>query len=147
VFPDQRSSRPDLAVIQAIILRRYDLRFKPGLCFPVRAIDVHVQTRFLAREEKEPESVLAKDIRAQGLFFQHLNGAKLVMVHSLLNSLEQVFRASQSSANRSPPREQHRHNLLVVTISFTELGDNVFLLKVRTKNDPEAPKYVKEQAV
>ena len=62
-----------------------------------------------------------------------------------MNSLEQVLEASQPSANRSPPREQHWDSLLVVTIPFTKLGGKVFLLHVRTKNDPESPKHVKEQ--
>jgi len=53
-------------------------------------------------------------------------------------------------ATRGAPRwshEQHRDCLLVVTIPFTKVGEDVFLLKVRTKNDPEGPKHVKEEAV
>jgi hypothetical protein len=33
---------------------------------------VHLEPGFLAGEEKEPESILSKDRRAQGLFFKHL---------------------------------------------------------------------------
>jgi hypothetical protein len=69
VFPDQSLGRPNLAVVQAVILRQFNLRLKPELRFPVRVVHVDVKAGFLAREEKEPESVLAKDCRAQGLLF------------------------------------------------------------------------------
>ena len=72
MFPDQSLGRPNLAVVQAVILRQFDLRLKPEFRFPVRVMNVHVEPGLLAREEKEPESVLAKDCRAQGLFFRHL---------------------------------------------------------------------------
>jgi hypothetical protein len=36
-------------------------------------VHVDVKAGFLAREEKEPESVLAKDCRAQGLLFPATN--------------------------------------------------------------------------
>ena len=71
-FPDQSLGRPNLTVVQAVILRQFNLRLKPELRFPVSMMHMHVKPGFLAREEKEPESVLAKDRRAQGLFFRQL---------------------------------------------------------------------------
>jgi hypothetical protein len=67
VFPDQAFGRPNLAVVQAVILRQFNLRLKPELRFAIRVVYMHVKPGFLTREEKEPESVLAKDCRAQGL--------------------------------------------------------------------------------
>ena len=75
MFPDQSLGRPNLAVVQTVILRQFNLRLKPELRFPVRVVHVDVKAGFLTREEKEPESVLAKDSRAQWLFFQHLTSA------------------------------------------------------------------------
>lgn len=72
MFPDQRFRRPNLAVVQALILRQINHRLKPEFRFPVRVMHVHVEPRFLAREEKEPESTLAEDCRAQELPFRHL---------------------------------------------------------------------------
>jgi len=72
VIPDQCFGRPNLAVVQAIILRQFNLRLKPELRFAVRVVHVHVEPGFLARKEKEPESVLAKDRRAQRLFLRQL---------------------------------------------------------------------------
>ena len=72
MFPDQSLGRPNLTVVQAVILRQFDLRLKPELRFPISAMHVHVEPGFLAREEEEPESVLAKDRRAQGLCFRQL---------------------------------------------------------------------------
>ena len=68
VLPNQSVGRPNLAVVQAVILRQFNLRLKPELRFPVSMMHMHVKSGFLAREEKESESVLAKDRRAQGLF-------------------------------------------------------------------------------
>jgi hypothetical protein len=68
VFPDQCFGRPNLAVIQAVILRQFNRGLKPELRLPVRVMHVHVKPGFLAREEKEPKSILPKDCRAQGLF-------------------------------------------------------------------------------
>jgi hypothetical protein len=70
VFPDQCFDRPNLAVVQAVILRQFNLRLKPEFGFPISVMDMYVEAGFLAREEKEPESTLAKDCRAQGLFFR-----------------------------------------------------------------------------
>jgi len=67
VFPDQSLGRPNLAVVQAVILRQFDLRLKPELRLSVCAMHMDMHARFLAREEKEPESILAKDRRTQGL--------------------------------------------------------------------------------
>jgi hypothetical protein len=60
VFPDQRFRRPNLAVVQAVILRQFEQRLKPELRFPVGMMHVHVEPGFLARKEKEAE-ILAKD--------------------------------------------------------------------------------------
>jgi hypothetical protein len=68
VFPDQRLGRPNLAVVQAIILRQFNLGLKPELGFAVCVMNVHMGSGFLARKEEEAESVLAKDRRAQELF-------------------------------------------------------------------------------
>jgi len=68
VFPDQCFGRPNLAVVQPIILRQFNLRLKPEFRFPVGVVHVHVEPGLLSREEKEPESVLAKNCRAHGLF-------------------------------------------------------------------------------
>jgi len=46
-----------------------------------------------------------------------------------------------------PPREKHGDGLLVVTVLFTELGHQIFLLKVRAENNPQGPKNVEKQAV
>ena len=61
MFPDQRFGRPNLAVVQAVILRQFNLRLKPELRFPARVVHMDVEPGLLAREEKEPESVLAKE--------------------------------------------------------------------------------------
>jgi hypothetical protein len=73
MFPDQRFSGPNLAVVQAIILRQFDARFKPKLRLPIGAIYVYVHPQFFAREEKEPESVFTKDRWAQDHFPTALN--------------------------------------------------------------------------
>ena len=67
VFPDQSFGRPNLAVVQAVILRQFNLRLNPELRLAICVVHMHVEPRFLAREEKETESILAKDSRAQGL--------------------------------------------------------------------------------
>jgi hypothetical protein len=72
VFPDQRFGRPNLAVVQAIILRQFKCGLKPEFRFPICVMHVHVEPGFLAREEKEPESILAKDCRAQELLLRQL---------------------------------------------------------------------------
>ena len=54
---------------------------------------------------------------------------------------------SQLGASGKPPREKHWDGLLVVTVLFTELGDKIFLLKVRAENKPEGPKHIEKQAV
>jgi hypothetical protein len=69
VFADQGLGRPSLAVVQAIILRQFNLRLKPKLCFAVSVMHMNVQSGLLTREEKEPEAILAKDRWAQGLLF------------------------------------------------------------------------------
>lgn len=69
MFPDQCFSRPNLAVVQAVILRQFNLRLNPELRFPIRVVHVYMKPGFLAREEKEPKPVLAKDSRAQELSF------------------------------------------------------------------------------
>jgi hypothetical protein len=70
--PDQSLGRPNLAVVQAVILRQFNLRLKPELRFAVGVV-LHVKPGFLAREEEEPESILAKDRRAQGAISQTTN--------------------------------------------------------------------------
>jgi hypothetical protein len=72
VFPDQRFGRPNLAVVQAIILRQFKRGLKPEFRLPICVMHVHVEPGFLAGEEEEPESILAKDCRAQGLFLRQL---------------------------------------------------------------------------
>jgi len=72
VSPDQSFDRPDLAVVQAVILRQFNLRLKPVFRFSVSMMHVHVEPRLLAREEKEPKSALAKDCRTQELFLRQL---------------------------------------------------------------------------
>ena len=73
MFPDQRFGRPNLAVVQPVILRQFDLWLKPEFRFAICVMHVHVEPGFLARKEKEPESVFAKDRRAQGLLFPATN--------------------------------------------------------------------------
>ncbi|OGA19422.1 MAG: hypothetical protein A3H32_01495 [Betaproteobacteria bacterium RIFCSPLOWO2_02_FULL_63_19] len=75
MFPDQRFGRPNLAVVQAVILRQFNRGLKPELRLPICVMHVYVKPGFLAREEKEPESVLTKDCRAQGVFFRQLTAA------------------------------------------------------------------------
>jgi hypothetical protein len=77
VFSDQILGRPNLAVVQPIILRQFDLRLKAEFRFPVGVVYVHVEPGLLSREEKEPESILAKDCRTQDLFFRHLTYSEL----------------------------------------------------------------------
>jgi len=60
VFSDQSLGRPNLAVVKTVILRQFDNGLKPEFRFPVRVVHVYVESGFLAREEKEPESILAK---------------------------------------------------------------------------------------
>jgi len=67
VFPDQCLGRPNLAVVQGVILRQFDLGLKPELCLSVGAMHVHMKPGFLAGEEKEPETIFAQDCRAQKL--------------------------------------------------------------------------------
>ena len=64
MFPDESVGRPNLAVIQAVILRQSYLWLKPKLGFPIRVMDMHVWPGPFSRKEKEPESVLAEDRRA-----------------------------------------------------------------------------------
>jgi hypothetical protein len=66
VFPDQRFRRPNLAVVQAIILRQFNLRLKPELCFPARVVHMDVQPGLLAREEKEPNPSSRKIVGLKG---------------------------------------------------------------------------------
>ena len=72
VFPDQCFGRSNLAVVQSVILRQFNRWLKPELRFPICVMHVHMEPGFLAREEKETETVFAKDSRAQGLFFRQL---------------------------------------------------------------------------
>ena len=65
VFADQCLGRSNLAVVQAIILRQFNLRLKPELRFALGMVHMNVQSGFLTREEKEPEPILTKDRRAQ----------------------------------------------------------------------------------
>src|SRR5687768_12497693 len=67
VFADQRLGRPNLAAVQAMILRQFNLRLKPELRFAVSVVHMNVQSGFLTREEKEPETILPKDRWAQWL--------------------------------------------------------------------------------
>jgi len=46
---------------QTDVLGQCDLRLKPEFCFSFRMIDVHMQARFFAGEEKEPETMRAKN--------------------------------------------------------------------------------------
>ncbi|MDP1993058.1 MAG: hypothetical protein Q8K00_18745, partial [Syntrophales bacterium] len=46
-----------------------------------------------------------------------------------------------------PTGKKHRDVLLIVTVSFAELGDKVFLLKNCSENDPKGPEHVEKQAV
>jgi hypothetical protein len=64
VFPDQRFHRPELPVVQAVILRQFDARLKPELGLAVCAMDVDVKPGLLSREEKESEAGFTKDCRA-----------------------------------------------------------------------------------
>lgn len=66
-----------------IILRQFDARFKPKFGLPIGAIYMHVQPRFLAGEEKEPESVFAKNRRAQDLLPTPLKCVRTIRVSSL----------------------------------------------------------------
>ncbi len=67
VFPDQHFGRANLAVVQSVILRQFNRRLKPELRLPICMMHVNVKPGLLAREEKETESILAKDSRAQGI--------------------------------------------------------------------------------
>jgi hypothetical protein len=44
VFPDQSFGRPNLAVVQPVILRQFNARLKPEFRFPVRVMHMHVET-------------------------------------------------------------------------------------------------------
>lgn len=46
---------------QADVLGQCDVWLKPEFGFPFRMIDVHMQTRFFAGEEKEPETMRAEN--------------------------------------------------------------------------------------
>jgi len=70
--PDQRFGRPNLAVVQPVILRQFNVRLKPEFRFPVRVIHMHVESGLLAREEKEPESVLSEDRRAHSILLSSI---------------------------------------------------------------------------
>jgi len=52
-------------LIETEILRQRDFRFKPELCLPACTGDMDMHSRFLAREEIEPETTLLKYRRAQ----------------------------------------------------------------------------------
>lgn len=75
VFADQRFRRPNLAVVQAVILRQFNRGLKPEFRFPVRVVHVHVEPGLFARKEKESEATLSEDCGTQGLFFRHLTFA------------------------------------------------------------------------
>ena len=62
----------NLPVNQAIILRQFNRGLKPEFGLPVSVVHMHMEARFLSREEKESESTLTEDSRAQRLFFPHL---------------------------------------------------------------------------
>jgi hypothetical protein len=48
VFPDQRFRRPNLAVVQPVILRQFNSRLKPEFRFPVRVMHMHAEPGLLA---------------------------------------------------------------------------------------------------
>lgn len=64
VFPDEPECCRDLTITQAIILREFDVRFKPKLRFPIGPMDVHMHPSFFARKEVKPESSAPEDGRA-----------------------------------------------------------------------------------
>ena len=61
MFPDQRLGRPNLAVVQTVILRQFNLRLNSEFGFPIGVMHMHVEPGFLAREEKESESTFTKE--------------------------------------------------------------------------------------
>jgi hypothetical protein len=75
VFPDQCFGRPNLAVVEAVILRQFDRRLKPELRFAIRVVHMDMEPGFLARKEEEPKPVLAEDSWAQGSSFRQLTFA------------------------------------------------------------------------
>jgi len=44
VFPDQRYHRSNLEIVQAIILRQFNLWLKPEFRFPVRVVHMDVES-------------------------------------------------------------------------------------------------------
>ena len=66
-----RVSGPMLRPLE-LILRQFNGWLKPELRFPIGVMHVHMEPGFLAREEKETETVFAKDSRAQGLLSRQL---------------------------------------------------------------------------
>jgi len=61
VFLDQGKYRPDLSVIQTMILRQHYVGLKPEFRFPIRALHVNVPLGLLAGEEVEPKAAFPKD--------------------------------------------------------------------------------------
>jgi hypothetical protein len=55
VFPDQRFRRPNLAVVQPVILRQFNLRLKPELD---TQLDLSQQLGFIAADSRSEIDVL-----------------------------------------------------------------------------------------
>ena len=64
VFPNEPERCRDVAIAQAIILRQFNVRFKPEFRFPIGSVDVHVHSSFFARKEIKPKPSAPEDGRA-----------------------------------------------------------------------------------
>ena len=67
MFLNQGGDRPNLPVVQAVILRQRYLWLKPEFGFPVRALYVHMAPWLFAGEEVKPIRTIAEDRRAQAV--------------------------------------------------------------------------------
>jgi|SRR3990172_7719259 len=60
---NHRPNGPQLPIVESVILRQFNGRFKPEFGLPIRAVYVHVHARLLTREEKEPEPTFPENRR------------------------------------------------------------------------------------
>jgi hypothetical protein len=76
VFPDQCFGRPNLAVVEAVILRQFNRRLKPELRFAVRVVHMDMEPGFREkrrRTETRPRGRLS----GSRIILPATNGAEL----------------------------------------------------------------------
>ena len=89
------------------------------------------------------------DAGAPGLFQSELLGPfRLLQPGTMLGrGPERTGRSSDFLADGTPPREEHRHGLLIAAIALTELENQVLLLEAGAEDGPGGPEHIEEQAI